>query len=170
MMTCERFRELIPAAADATPEQLAHLRACVDCRLEAVQVDADYLFRALGGEDLVPDGGVDAFVEGVMSSIATRQTERATTSRSRMSAWQRWSIAAALALAVGSVLAVRTLESPLAPAATPVAAISPKIGVEPVAVIASYDAAGATIVELPAETSLEPKIVMVFDETLPVDL
>lgn len=170
MMTCERFLELIPAAAEATAEQLAHVRTCSECRLAAVQRDADYLFRALGGDDLVPDGGIDGFVDGVMSSIATRQTERATASRSRISAWQRWSVAAALALAVGSALLVRSFESPGADVVVPVAGILPKIAVEPVAVVASYDAAGATIVELPTENSLEPKIVMVFDESLPVDL
>lgn len=169
MMTCESFLETIPAASAASAEQLAHVRACLDCRAAAVVVDGDYLFRALGGEMLVPDGGVDAFVDGVMSSIAMREVERSAIPRSRMAGWQRWAIAAAMVLAVGSALIVRTLGTPEPGNAGIVATASPAV-VEPLAVVASYDAAGATIVELPAETSHEPKIVMVFDETLPVDL
>jgi hypothetical protein len=45
---------------------LAHLRSCDACFAEAVEVDPDAMFRGIGGAEMIPPGGVDAFVGDVM--------------------------------------------------------------------------------------------------------
>ena len=76
MISCQIFRNTLePGTRDA--EVLEHLRHCDACLDFALQVDPDNFFRVLGGEEMVPPGGVDAFVGDVMTQVRGRQTETA---------------------------------------------------------------------------------------------
>ena len=88
MMTCHYFRaNLQPGNADAA--MLEHLRHCDACLDFAMSVDPDLFFRSLGGEELVPPGGIDAFVGDVMSQVRVHDAEASLAPRHAVSAWQR---------------------------------------------------------------------------------
>lgn len=163
-MKCEDFRN---ASDLSTPDALEHLRACDDCMMFAAEQDGANLFRSLGGEELVPPGGVDAFVTDVMREVQLRDKQRLWTARSRVSAWSRWSAAAAVLVASVSYFAAHR---PMAhvPTATQVAVVQ-QVPTLARPVVEAYDSGSATIVEVPTETN-DAKIVMVFDESLPADL
>ena len=73
MISCQTFRaRLEPDTRDA--EVLEHLRHCDTCVDFALGVDPDNFFRLLGGDELVPPGGVDAFVGDVMAQVRSRET------------------------------------------------------------------------------------------------
>lgn len=172
-MRCDDFlrrcREGIREVAD-----LEHLRSCASCLEASLAVDPDNLFRSLGGDELVPTGGVDAFVSGVMGQLHLRSTEKRMdrTRSSRAS----WAIAAAVTLAiVGAALfpwpqdATRPIDSQMRLASNPMAAETLPTA-ETLPVIEHYDSADAMIVEFPSDQNDNLKIVMIFDENLPVDL
>ena len=98
---------------------LEHLRSlrCLP-RFRRSSVDPDVFFRSLGGEELVPPGGVDAFVGDVMSQVRVRDAEsrdRAAARRERVAAL--WPIAATVAAGVtGATLAYRYEHRPVATA------------------------------------------------------
>jgi len=147
-------------------EALAHLRSCPACLELAVRIDPDILFRSLGGKELTPPGGVDRFVGDVMQQVDIRRKE-AQMSPGRISSRPlQWAVAAALGLAVTTATLVNGPDAVIAPQpSTHVATRS----LESRPVIESYDSASATIVEVPStETSVQ--IVMIFDDSLPVDL
>src|SRR5260370_38219151 len=74
MISCETFRATFaPATSDA--DLLDHIRACDACLDFAAGVDPDILFRAIGGAEVVPPGGIDAFVGDVMRELRLRSTE-----------------------------------------------------------------------------------------------
>ena len=77
MMSCETFRSSFHADTE-NAALLAHIRTCDRCLDFAASVDPDVMFRALGGEDLVPPGGVDAFVDDVMRQVRVRDAEKVT--------------------------------------------------------------------------------------------
>ena len=52
-------------------------------------VDPDLFFRSLGGEELVPPGGVDAFAGDVMSQVRVRSAETSLAPRRSVSVWRR---------------------------------------------------------------------------------
>ncbi|HSP36071.1 MAG TPA: hypothetical protein VLU46_17300, partial [Thermoanaerobaculia bacterium] len=80
MITCDAFRaQFTPGTADAA--LLEHLRSCDACLNFSVEHDGDVLFRSIGGQDLVPPGGVDAFVDDVMRAVQIRSAESAMSSR-----------------------------------------------------------------------------------------
>jgi hypothetical protein len=171
MMTCSYFRaNLQPGNADAA--MLEHLRHCDGCLDFAMNVDPDVFFRSLGGEELVPPGGIDAFVGDVMSQVRVHDAEASLAPRHSVGVWQRWAIAATVAAGVtGATLAYR-YEHPVAvqqpvhiiAAAKPrPAAIATKSFVE------TYPSHDATIVEMPNDGS-DTKVVMIFDDKLPADL
>lgn len=167
-MKCADFIECVRNGVDDT-EVRGHLRGCDACVAAGLELDSDLFFRILGGEEILPPEGIDAFTQGVMQQIHLREAERdLRPSPRRIPFALRWSAAAALVLGVGSIAlwqgsapAIPQFNSP-APAAVIAAMDRP--------IIESYDSAGATIVELPAETSSDYLIVMVFDESLPADL
>jgi len=64
MITCTKFRASFEPETE-NPETLEHIRACDACLDYAVSVDPDIMFRAIGGAEMVPPGGVDAFVSDV---------------------------------------------------------------------------------------------------------
>src|SRR5439155_12988367 len=83
-----------------TPEVLEHLRKCDACLEHAVSVDPDNFFRAIGGEELEPPGGIDAFTADVMAQVRLRQAE-GSVARRVLVAPRRLAAAAAVVVAVG---------------------------------------------------------------------
>lgn len=170
-MTCETFRaELQPGTND--PELLAHLRQCDDCLDYAVGVDADLFFRAVGGEELVPPGGVDAFVSDVMAQVRLHDAEHAI-ARRPVPMFRRLAIAATLAAAVtGGALVWRHEQAP-APAPAPLVAHAAAVHHAPAVtkpLVETYSSQDATIVEVPTAGANDAKVVMIFDDKLPADL
>jgi len=173
-MTCSEFRQAFrPGKRDA--ETLAHLRSCADCLEYAVTLDPECLFVSLGGGEVLPPDGVDEFVNGVMDEIRIREAEQraATAQNSPRRYW--WSLAAAIVIAVfATVFAFRPAVTPDAvdPSETLAVSRSVELPAETtiVPVIENYDAANATIIEMPMQSDDDLRIVMIFDESLPVDL
>lgn len=171
MMTCHYFRtNLQPGNADAA--MLEHLRRCDACLDFAMRVDPDLFFRSLGGEELVPPGGVEAFVGDVMSQVRVHDAEASLAPRHAVSAWQRWAIAATVAAGItGGTLAYRYEHAP--PMQQPVhlvAAAKPRpTATATKSFVETYSSHDATIVEMPSDGS-DTKIVMIFDDKLPADL
>lgn len=174
MMTCHYFRaNLQPETADAA--LLEHLRHCDACLDYAMSIDPHLFFRSLGGDELVPPGGVDAFVGDVMSQVRVRNAETALAPHHPVSRWQRWAIAATVAAGVtGATLAYR-YEHP-APAPQRVAQTLSVQAAKPhraptatKSFVETYSSHNATIVEMPSDGS-DTKIVMIFDDKLPADL
>lgn len=174
-MNCEAFRIAFePASED--PRVLEHIRSCDACLDFAANVDPDVMFRALGGVEMIPPGGVDAFVDDVMRQVRVRETE-SVLAPARVIAWpRRLAMAAAVAAAFSGALFVYRMDTTTAPVITkPVAHVARVSNpVQPVnlvtkPVIETYQSDKATIVEVPAE-SADTQIVMIFDENLPADL
>ncbi|MGA7613837.1 MAG: hypothetical protein WBX15_01535 [Thermoanaerobaculia bacterium] len=173
-MNCVAFRELC-RKFEQTPEMLAHLRACNECLEFAVAIDPDYLFRSLGGDELIPPGGVDAFVSDVMSEVHVRSTERKLQGRRRIAPVWRWSAAAALFVGiVAASLTYAPSPSDAVPGpAVQIAAHQTTSAVTPVMtrpVVENYRSSSATIVEVPVQNASDIQVVMVFDDSLPADL
>jgi hypothetical protein len=171
MMTCRYFRtNLQPGNADAA--MLEHLRHCDACLDFAMSIDPDLFFRSLGGEDLVPPGGIDAFVGDVMAQVRVHDAEAALAPRHSVSAWQRWAVAATVAAGVtGATLAYRyehsvVVQQPVHVMATAKPRTTPTATKSFVETYSSHD---ATIVEMPNDGS-DTKVVMIFDDKLPADL
>ncbi|GAC1434638.1 MAG: hypothetical protein NVSMB68_07060 [Thermoanaerobaculia bacterium] len=164
-MTCETFRaQFTPASDDAM--LLGHLRSCDPCLNLAIERDEDVMFRALGGSELVPPGGVDAFVDDVMRGVRMRGTE-STVSRSVV-AWPRsLAVAATVAATIAGSAFIYEHRGPSAQAGPVVLHHQFKTASKPV--IENYDSQKATIVEVPSERE-DVTVVMVFDDSLPADL
>lgn len=167
MMSCESFRTRFHTGTDDAA-LLGHLRECDRCLDFAAHADPDVMFRSLGGAEMIPPGGVDAFVDGVMQQVRVRDAET-TVAASHGVAWpRRLAMAAALATAVfGATLVRRTGPavdlSPVQRAAIHTRTLMTKPVVE------TYESQNATIVEVPTDAN-DVKIVMIFDENLPADL
>ena len=172
MIHCDSFRSRFEVATE-DPAVLEHLRSCDRCLDFAAHLDPDVMFRALGGVEMIPPGGVDAFVDGVMQQVRVRDAET-TVASARVIAWpRRLAMAAAVGVAVfGATLAYR----PSAPDVTPGAIARANFAARPAAplttkpVVETYQSENATIIEMPTEGSDDVKIVMIFDENLPADL
>lgn len=167
-MRCNQFETLLTNGPLST-EALAHMRSCSSCLEKAIAADPENLFRSIGGQDLEPAGGIDPFVSDVMSQIHLREAESRLTRKREMPAAARWSIAAALAVGVAgaSLLyrpSVNQVPALSAPAAT-AQLFDPSVTVP---VVEEYSNGGATIVEMASDSDLQ--VVMIFDESLPVDL
>lgn len=178
MITCDVFRTRFEADADDA-RALEHLRACDRCLDTAIQLDPDVMFRAIGGTEMIPPGGVEAFVDDVMQQVRVRAAETTVEKRAVVMSWpRRLAVAATIAAGVtGAMLynqATRT--NPLPAKTTPVAiarelapVTSEKLATKPV--VETYESDRATIVEVPSEGAADDvKIVMIFDENLPADL
>ena len=174
MITCQTFCATLQPGTD-DPAVLEHLRGCDTCLDLAMERDPDLFFRAMGSQELVPPGGVDAFVEGVMTQVRGRQTETAAQPQRIGSVWQRLAVAATLAAGITgaalvaqhdravSSLAIAAHPRPFQRTAQPVALVTKPI-------IESYDSQNYTIVEVPSDASSDTKVVMIFDDQLPADL
>jgi hypothetical protein len=173
MNACDRFRRSFqPGTEDA--DVLAHLRTCDPCLDFAANADPDVMFRALGGSEMIPPGGVDAFVDDVMQQVRVRTAESASAPRNEVSWTRRLAIAATVALAVTSGTLVYRLDT--TPATAPVmqnAHFRPlaRTNLTTKPIVETYESDQATIVEVPSENAADDvKIVMIFDENLPADL
>jgi len=167
MISCNAFRAtLCPGSNDAG--QLEHLRQCDACLDFAAGVDPDFLFRAIGGESLVPPGGIDAFAADVMREVQLRATE-STLVPQRVVSWpQRLAIAATIAAGVtGGTLVWNREHRVSTPVQPQVRVHSVTLATKPV--VETYSSQNATIVEVPADSS-DTQVVMVFDDKLPADL
>lgn len=172
-MHCDVFQSTLQAD-DRRLEILEHLRSCENCLEYAVQIDPDVLFRSLGGEEMVPPGGVDAFAADVMQQVYLRQKESSLSAR-RVVPFRRWAAAAALAsvLAGSSYFIAHQRRTTAASPVGGSVAMSqhrPAPIEAPRPVIESYDSNNATIVEVPSEGASDVKVVMIFDDSLPADL
>lgn len=171
MMTCQYFRaNLQPGTSDAA--LLEHLRHCDACLDYAMGVDPDLFFRSIGGEELVPPGGVDAFVGDVMSQVRVRSAETSLAPRHSISTWRRLAIAATIAVGVTGATMVYHAERTV-PAAQTLLSMQ-KIKPRPAVLatksfVETYSSHNATIVEVPNDGS-DTKVVMIFDDKLPADL
>jgi hypothetical protein len=167
MISCQTFRaNLQPGTHDA--DLLEHLRHCDACLDFAVQVDPDCFFRALGGDELVPPGGVDAFVGDVMAQVRSREIETAAEPRQTFTNMRRLAIAATVAAAVTTGLVVSNRQSTQAPAGVPSAVLQRQLVTKPI--VETYESNSATIIEVPSESKGDVQVVMIFDESLPADL
>lgn len=171
MMTCESFRTRFGSGSDDA-QVLEHLRTCDRCLDFAAQQDPDVMFRALGG-DLVPPGGVDAFVDDVMQQVRVRAAEGTVRPRNVVSWPRRLAVAATIAAGITGAMLFYRSDAPAVVA--PVVRAAPMVRANNFAtkpVVETYESQNATIVEVPGEGSGgdEVKIVMIFDENLPADL
>ena len=173
MISCDSFRVRFHAGTEDAA-LLEHLRSCDRCLDLAAHADPDVMFRALGGSEMIPPGGVDAFVDGVMQQVRVRDVE--TVAKSNAVHWpRRMAMAAAIGVAVfGATLVSRNDATvPVAsskPMARAMAPVAPKV-LTTKPVVEAYESQNATIVEVPSdETGDDVKIVMIFDENLPADL
>jgi len=174
MISCQTFRaRLEPDTRDA--EVLEHLRHCDACVDFALGVDPDNFFRLLGGDELVPPGGVDAFVGDVMAQVRGRQTETAVEPRHTFSNVRRLAVAATIAAAVTTGLIVSNHQPATAPQRVAAGFSRPAeagryttLVTKPV--VDTYESKNATIVEVPTEAKDDMQVVMIFDESLPADL
>lgn len=169
MITCREFRDrFTPSTDDA--QLLEHVRSCDACLDRAAQVDPDIMFRALGGGELVPPGGIDAFVDDVMRQVRVRSAAKVVSVPSRFS-WRRLSAAAAIVAGItaGGLVYERGQRSVLPPidraTSAPVAA---NLTTKPV--VETYESANATIVEVPNAEATGAQVVMIIDDSLPSDL
>lgn len=175
MISCDSFRTRFHVGTEDAA-LLEHLRSCDRCLDLAAHADPDLMFRALGGErigaEMIPPGGIDAFVAGVMQQVRVRDAE-STVTASRVVSWpRRLAMAAAVSVAVfGATLVYRTAEPPAGITAR--AELKTNLTTKPLTtkpVVETYESENATIVEVPTEESDAVRIVMIFDENLPADL
>ena len=175
MITCDSFRERFHVATEET-ELLEHVRECDRSLDFAASADPDILFRSLGGE-LVPPGGVDAFVEDVMRQVSVRHTEKAMRPANVVSWPRRLAMAATVAVGITGAALVYRIDAPraTAPAGIPTAALVAPVAANPSTlatkpVVETYESETATILEVPSDANDSVRIVMIFDDSLPVDL
>jgi hypothetical protein len=171
MMTCQYFRaNLQPGTVDAA--LLEHLRHCDSCLDHAMSVDPDLFFRSIGGEELVPPGGIDAFAGDVMSQVRVRSAETSLAPHRSVSAWRRLAVAATIAAGVTGATMVYHAErtTPVAQTLLSVQTMTPRPAVLATkSFVETYSSHDATIVEVPNDGS-DAKVVMIFDDKLPADL
>lgn len=171
MISCDSFRARFEAGTEDAV-LLEHLRSCDRCLDVAAHADPDVMFRALGGSEMTPPGGIDAFVDGVMQQVRVRGAETAVAAANVVSWPRRMALAAAIGVAVFGATLVYRVDAPQtnSPAAR-VAVTTPKRTLTTKPVVETYDSQNATIVEVPTEANGDDvKIVMIFDENLPADL
>ena len=172
MTSCLEFRSLFHAGTN-DPAMLEYLRSCDACLDHSAHLDPDVMFRALGGDDLVPPGGVDAFVEDVMRAVQVRSKEDVVESHRVLSWPRRLAVAATIAASVvGGTLMYEHRQQPIA---TQIAAVAVHHAIAPAKLttkpsVETYSSTNATIVEVPSESAGDAKIVMVIDDNLPADL
>ena len=169
MISCQAFRA---NAGSREPEVLEHLRKCDVCLEYAVSVDPDHFFRAIGGEELEPPGGVDAFTSDVMAQVRLRQAEGSVARRFLIPP-RRLAAAAAIVVAIGAgALVYERTEQNVGPALSRPAPTESRRHVITATkpVVETYQSQGATIVELPSQGSNDANVVMIFDDSLPADL
>lgn len=174
MMACSDFQAQFHAGTDDAA-LLGHLRTCDPCLDYAAHSDPDVMFRSIGGDEIAPPGGVDAFVADVMHAVRLSGAEGAIALPAP--AWhRRLAIAATLAIGISGAAIVYQFEhrTRVAPAQTVAAVRHPvesQIQLTTKPAVQAYSSSNATIVEVPADTPNDnTQIVMIVDENLPADL
>lgn len=169
MISCHAFRDTLrPGTSD--PAVLEHLRKCDACLDWAVSIDPDNFFRAIGGEEHVPPGGVDAFAAGVMAQVRARQTEGSVSRRFLVPPGRLAAAAAVVVAITAGVLFYDRTSRPAEPVRPVVVAAAPSAPLTTKPVVETYQSKDATIVEMPAEGPHDPKVIMIFDDSLPANL
>jgi len=171
MINCTQFRANFEPATEI-PSVLEHVRTCDACLDYAAAIDPDIIFRAIGGGELIPPGGIDAFVGDVMREVRLRTTENAT---HRVISWpRRLAVAATLMAGITGGALMWDRSASVAPAlvSSPIAKhhIAAVVPVASKPIIEKYDSDSATIVEMPTESANDAQIVMIIDEKLPANL
>jgi len=165
MISCQSFRA---NATSRDPVILEHLRKCDACLEFALSVDPDHFFRAIGGEELEPPGGVAAFTSDVMAQVRLRQAEGSVVRRFLVPP-RRLAAAAAIVVAIaGGTLVWQRHEQPVLVAPAVVARVARPLVTKPV--VETYQSQNATIVEMPSQGNNDANVVMIFDDSLPADL
>ncbi len=174
-MSCAEFRAAFHAGTD-DPRLLQHVRSCDACLDFAAHVDPDVMFRAIGGEEMVPPGGVDAFVADVMHSVRLRNTEGVVVHHD-FSWVRRLAVAATIVVGITGAGIVFQIERGRPAPPSQIARVAPRPGATAVQiplttkpVVQSYSSANATIVEVPTEGANGTQVVLIVDENLPADL
>jgi hypothetical protein len=167
MISCVNFRANVTSHE---PEVLEHLRKCDACLEFAVTADPDHFFRAIGGEELEPPGGVEAFTNDVMAQVRLRQAEGSVARRFLIPP-RRLAAAAAVVVAIaGGTLVWQRHEQPALIAPRAVAKVVPPVVTATKPVIETYQSQNATIIEMPSQGNNDANVVMIFDDSLPADL
>jgi len=176
MMSCDSFRTRFHTGTDDAA-LLEHLRSCDRCLDFAAHADPDVMFRALGsstfGSEMIPPGGIDAFVDGVMQQVRVRDAETAVASSQAASWPRRLAMAAAISVAVFGATLIYRFDTPQDSSPVPRVAVAvPNRTLTTKPIVETYDSQNATIVEVPTDGTGgdDVKIVMIFDENLPADL
>lgn len=170
MMSCDSFRKRFHANTDDAA-LLEHLRSCDRCLDFAAQIDPDVMFRALGGSEMIPPGGIDAFVSGVMQQVRVRDAEKTAIPSHHVSWPRRLAMAAAIgAVIFGATIVRRTPNDLLQPIQHASLSVPQPRALTTKPVVETYESDKATIVEVPSDDTDDVKIVMVIDENLPADL
>lgn len=172
MISCQNFRTNLRAGTQDAA-LLEHLRTCDACLDFSIEVDADNFFRSIGGSDLVPPGGVDAFVGDVMRQVTIRGKETSMAERHALTWRQRLAIAATLAAGLtGATIVYQHDRQAPAPVVAHVASAShhaaPAQILTTKPIVDTYQSRNATIVEMPSDGNVN--VVMIFDDKLPADL
>ena len=165
MISCQSFRA---NAARREPEILEHLRKCDACLEFAVASNPDHFFRAIGGEELEPPGGVEAFTAGVMSQVRLRHAEGSVARRFLIPPRRLAAAAAVIVAIAGGTLIWQRHEQPVLVAPAVVAKVVRPLVTKPV--VETYQSQNATIVEMPSQGNNDANVVMIFDDSLPADL
>lgn len=176
MIGCDAFRSRFHAGTgDAAV--LEHLRSCDACLDFGAQIDPDVMFRALGGGEMIPPGGIDAFVGEVMQQVRVRSAETAVAGAPEPAWPRRLAIAATVAAALSGAMLFQQFNRPSSTESVVNVVSRPasqngnvRTALVTKPIVETYDSENATIVEVPAEAGDEVKIVMIFDENLPADL
>ncbi|MGZ8834077.1 MAG: hypothetical protein ACXW19_12870 [Thermoanaerobaculia bacterium] len=170
MISCHDFRSAFTAET-SDPRLLEHVRACDACLDYAAGIDAGIVFRAIGGGELVPPGGVDAFVDDVMRQVRVRSAAKVVNVQRHWS-WQKWSAAAAIVVGItaGTLSYQHSRQGAGSPAPVPPRAIPVAANLTTKPVVETYESENATIVEVPPAHAGGAQVVMIFDESLPSDL
>jgi hypothetical protein len=165
MISCQTFRA---NAASREAEYLEHLRKCDACLDYAISIDPDHFFRAIGGEQLEPPGGVDAFTADVMAQVRLREAEGSVARRFLVPP-RRLAAAAAIVVAIGAgTLVWERSQQPVVAVPVTAKVSRPVTATKPI--VETYQSNSATIVEMPAQGSNDANVVMIFDDSLPADL
>ena len=166
MISCVNFRANVNSRE---PEVLEHLRKCDACLEFAVAADPDHFFRAIGGEELEPPGGVEAFTSDVMAQVRLRQAEGSVARRFLIPP-RRLAAAAAVivAIAAGTLMWQRHEQPALTAPRVLAKVVRPVTVTKPV--VETYQSQNATIVEMPSQGNNDANVVMIFDDSLPADL
>jgi hypothetical protein len=176
MIGCDAFRDRFHAGTEDSAV-LEHLRSCDACLDFSANVDPDVMFRALGGGEMIPPGGVDAFVGEVMQQVRVRAAE-STIATAPVSHWpRRLAVAATVAAAISGAMLFQQYDrpgkgGPVVDVPSAVVTKRPEVRTALVTkpIVETYDSENATIVEVPAEAGDKVQMVMIFDENLPADL